>query len=561
MTLKTTLLGLTVLPFIIACGGGEKGSSDGIYIAPPSYAPKYTLTAWNDLGMHCMDGKDFSVFSVLPPYNNLHAQLKYTNTLGLIDNNGTITLTYEAIPDMNGSTNTTSVNKTNFWTYVKQLFGTTLQPDVGLTGNPMASTIPAQMTFNTTHQWWEAEAIPLTPYTDGNSTKNYYPLVKVVAKDANGTVLASTKVVLPVSDEMDCKRCHATNSNVAARPIKGWMNDANLTAEQDYKYNILRLHDQIQPNAVSTYKTALLTKGYDYNVTGLEATAKNGMPVLCAACHKTNALPNVGIGFNPVAPKAFTAAIHSRHANVLDPANGMTLNNSNNRNACYSCHPGSLTNCLRGAMGDAKDVTGQNTMQCQSCHGGMANVGDLNREGWFNEPNCQACHHDAVRETSARNANGTLKTWIDARFATKPNTPAAGLSLYRFSTGHGNLQCEACHGSTHAVFPAHTADNLMSINAQGHTGTVAECKTCHATIPATVTGGPHGMHPIGDYWVSAHQSVARVNPGQCTVCHGTTYRGSVLSKTWTARTFYNGKSYLKGATVTCYDCHNGPSGG
>ena len=27
----------------------------------------YMLTAWNDLGMHCMDGNDFSVFSVLPP--------------------------------------------------------------------------------------------------------------------------------------------------------------------------------------------------------------------------------------------------------------------------------------------------------------------------------------------------------------------------------------------------------------------------------------------------------------------------------------------------------------
>ena len=35
----------------------------------------YALLAWNDLGMHCIDGKDYSVFSILPPYNNLHAQL------------------------------------------------------------------------------------------------------------------------------------------------------------------------------------------------------------------------------------------------------------------------------------------------------------------------------------------------------------------------------------------------------------------------------------------------------------------------------------------------------
>ena len=38
-------------------------------------APKYKLVAWSELGMHCMDGKDYSVFAVLPPYNVVHAQL------------------------------------------------------------------------------------------------------------------------------------------------------------------------------------------------------------------------------------------------------------------------------------------------------------------------------------------------------------------------------------------------------------------------------------------------------------------------------------------------------
>ena len=34
----------------------------------------YTLVGWNNLGMHCMDA-DFSVLSLLPPYNTIHAQL------------------------------------------------------------------------------------------------------------------------------------------------------------------------------------------------------------------------------------------------------------------------------------------------------------------------------------------------------------------------------------------------------------------------------------------------------------------------------------------------------
>jgi hypothetical protein len=39
-----------------------------------SAANGHKLLGWNDLGMHCMDA-DCSVFSILPPFNNLHAQL------------------------------------------------------------------------------------------------------------------------------------------------------------------------------------------------------------------------------------------------------------------------------------------------------------------------------------------------------------------------------------------------------------------------------------------------------------------------------------------------------
>src|SRR5215468_9943107 len=36
---------------------------------------QYQLLAWSELGMHCIDGKDYSIFAVLPPYNIVHAQL------------------------------------------------------------------------------------------------------------------------------------------------------------------------------------------------------------------------------------------------------------------------------------------------------------------------------------------------------------------------------------------------------------------------------------------------------------------------------------------------------
>ncbi|MBA1419560.1 MAG: hypothetical protein FAF03_01535, partial [Epsilonproteobacteria bacterium] len=82
------------------------------------------------------------------------------------------------------------------------------------------------------------------------------------------------------------------------------------------------------------------------------------------------------------------------------------------------------------------------------------------------------------------------------------------------------------------------------------------------SIPNTVTGGPNGMHPVGQSWVKGHKDVAEKDSAQCKVCHGQDYRGSVLSKTWTARTLDvegKTKTFAKGHQINCYDCHNGPN--
>ena len=540
---------------------GSSGTGGGTTPPVSGGSGSYTLLAWNDLGMHCMDGRDFSVFSILPPYNTLNAQLiKKAGTSNKHVTSG-VTITYTAAPSLAGKYNTTSLQdnsnnpKTNFWDYVGSLFNANPAPDTGLTGNPVPSLTEQTLSYNATHRWWEATGIPLTPYNDDGS-KNYYPMVNVTAKDASGNVLATTKVVLPVSDEMDCRACHGSTSGYAdARPSAGWENDPD--AEKDFKYNILRLHDQKFPTAVSDNLSALKSAGYNgYDSAGLYASAKAGNPVLCATCHASNALPGTGIaGIKPL-----TESLHSLHANVTDPTNGKTLASSANRSACYRCHPGATTKCLRGAMGK------QSNIQCQSCHGSMKAVGAHGRKGWLDEPNCQACHQNGKRYTTAvtNSATGTLRSALDTRFATKANTPMAGVSLYRFSTGHGKMQCSACHGSTHAIFPSsHSEDNLQSIAVQGHAGTIAECTACHDTVPRTSSGGPHGMHSVGQYWVGAHEDVAERNSAQCKSCHGADYRGSDLSKTFSARTFsteWGTKRFSAGHAVSCYDCHNGPGG-
>lgn len=522
-------------------------------------AARYSLLAWNDLGMHCMDGKDYSIFSILPPFNNLHAQLVNASTGKAVTSN--VTLTYEAVPDPTGSNNTSSAGKTNFWNWVKPLYGASPAANVGLTGNATPSATPRPLKLDTANLWFEASGIPITPYDDSGA-KNYYPTVKVVARDLAGKELATTTTVLPVSDEITCAACHASRAAgetnpalLATRPAAGWVNDSN--AELDWKKNILRLHDEKQA-ANPAYLSALNTMGMP---AGLYASALAGKPTLCAGCHASNALPGTGLpGISTM-----TSAQHRSHGKAIDPSTNLSLDSSSNRAACYSCHPGSVTKCLRGAMGNAVDANGNATMGCQACHGNMTAVGDPQRVGWLQEPTCQACHFNGKRTTTALDSAGKLVVPADTRFATNANVPVAGSNLFRFSKGHGGMQCESCHGATHAEYPSsHDNDNLQSIRLQGYAGTVRECTVCHSASMISGNGGPHGMHSIGAGWVKEHHDQISSSGGKtaCAYCHGADFRGTPLSQTKVARSFtHDGRTttIAAGTNVGCYNCHNGPN--
>ncbi len=549
------MLALVVL--LGGCGGGA-GDSDagsetsggGTGSSVPAAQADYTLLAWNDLGMHCLDS-DYAVFSLLPPYNVLNAQLVRRGAGRIVSG---VTLTYEPVTDARGSINSTSRGKTNFWDYAESLYGVRLGPDEGLKGFSMPSNGPAAMRFDAAHEWFTAEGIPITPYDD-EGRKNEYPMMRVKARDASGRVLATADVVLPVSDEMTCVRCHGSAQGVeAARPSGGWVNEAD--PERDWRLNILRLHDEKEGGG-RKFREALATLGLDPR--GLEASARSGRPVLCAGCHRSNALPGTGLA----GIAQLTTAIHDRHARVTDPDTGYRLDEDPTRTACYLCHPGSTTQCLRGAMGKATDSAGNQRMQCQDCHGNLSAVGRDSREGWLDMPNCQACHRDGERHTRAVDAQGRPLDATDRRFATNPDTPAPGLSLYRFSRGHGGVQCEGCHGSTHAIYPSAEAnDNVLSERLQGYAGTVRECAVCHDPVPYTVDGGPHGMHTIGAAWVYGHGDwVERNGPGACAYCHGADFRGSPLAVVKAAKQFraeHRTVGYVPDQPVTCYDCHDGP---
>ncbi|MDF7826561.1 PKD domain-containing protein [Pontiellaceae bacterium B12227] len=536
------------------------------------HADTWQVIGWNDLGMHCMDGTDFSVFSILPPYNTIHAHVIHDGVI-VTSGNG-LHVTFEAVADPDGSINTTSADKINFWENVADMFGAQPPDDVGLAGvaMPGIANVPQPMEFEAAHSWFTGEGIPITPFDDAGRI-NYYPMMKIVVRNDAGTELASTDIVLPVSDEMTCSACHQSGSAVDALPMSGWR--WHPDREKDIKLNILRLHDEKQATNPA-YFHALENQGFNTN--GLYQTVvADHTAILCARCHQSNALP---VPPDPNVLTTMTQAMHAHHGQVADPMSGMILNNSLNRDSCYRCHPGSSTQCLRGAMGAAVAADGGLAIQCQSCHGQMSDVGAVTRTGWFEEPSCQACHtgtavdnNGAIRFLSVFEPGGAERVAANDRFAHPTNT------LYRFSTGHGDLQCATCHGSPHAIYPSvHVNDNIQNVDMQGHKGTVSDCMNCHVSLPLTFNGGPHGMHPVGDtpfavkrdgwpedwFHGKAKEDHNLGSLQSCKDCHGADWNGTVLSLAQGDRTIVVGdgmgtKHFWKGYRVGCYTCHLGPN--
>lgn len=526
---------------------------------PSEGAGQARLMAWNDLGMQEIEA-DYAVYAVQPPGNKLRAQL--VDASGhLVKTSDAARLTYEAVADPSGSINATSIGKSNFWTNAQDLFG--LQPalDTGLTGSAMpgAANVPQAMRFDPGRRAWVADGIPITPRDDAGR-RNAYPMLRVKAVDAAGAPLASVDVVMPVSDEMTCRNCHGSGTVGAARPENGWVND--LDPERDSRLNILRRHDD-RHLGDAIYTAGLAAGGY--LSTGLYDTVITAeKPVLCVKCHAggpdATGRPDTS---------TLTRAMHYRHATVTDPATGKTLNAATDRAACYTCHPGPTTQHLRGAMGHAVAADGSLAIQCQNCHGSMQALGNRSRKGWVDLPNCQSCHTGhalknagELRYPSAFDANGQVRAAADPIFATNPDTPAAGQSLYRESKSHGGLACAACHGTAHAEYPSRGGnDNVQPVQVQGHGGTIADCQACHVATLTTVTGGPHTMHPVSQEWSRRHGDPAEQNLQGCRTCHGADDRGTVLSRALGERKFQvfgQPVTYWQGYQVGCYNCHDGP---
>lgn len=334
--LMAAVLTLAVASTALAAGGG--GGGGGGY-TPPNLGA-YIVVPVAEGGMKCMLKQDYSEFCIMPPGYNMRAQVfkRGSNGTGYALVTSGVTVSY-AIEG-----NTTSSNKTNFWTHAPS-FGWNLANDVGTKGYGMTGT----MAYNATTLSFEALKVPQTPFLDATpTTRSPYQNGIVTVKDATtGATLATQKFIMPASDEQMCKDCHGG------------------TGGADTDRAILQSHDALSGTTLAT----------------------DGRPNLCADCH---ADPSIGKAGNGV-QKPLSTSMHSYHATKIP-------NKAKYSPVCYYCHPGPSTKCNRGAMANSKGCDNSN------CHGGLSTMGSTSRTPWSaaSLPKCGNCHQAMYAENAGK---------------------------------------------------------------------------------------------------------------------------------------------------------------
>lgn len=394
---------------------------------PPAHNLDYSVFAWNDLGMHCLN-PTYDKLVILPPYNNIMAQVVLRGNPPVIVTTG-ITVSYKLL---NNSTSYGKREYGGFWDNAMKLFGAEPAHDIGLKGNGLKG----DMTLAGDH--FIAEGVPVVP-VDDNSTWNPFQVAEITVKDANGTALVKTQATVPTSDEINCAKCHGSQT---------------VNAFDD----ILAKHD-------SKHETSL--------------SLPANQPVLCASCHPS---PALGITSGPQI--YLSQALHGSHA-------------SKTGIGCYDCHPGATTRCNRSLAHTADNGN------CTACHGDMANVASTIASGrvpWATEPQCVTCHTgvDGVSTGTAlyRNSKGHGNMYCTschgsphAMYPSRENSDNYQPNQYQGSTIKTIGSCGVCHDSSRGE------EGDIDEFSEVHGGTTPErsigCRACHTSIPSNTAEWPH----------------------------------------------------------------------
>ncbi len=415
---------LFVLLGLVSC---KKNSS-----TPLTLTSDYSVFAWNDLGMHCLN-PSYDKLVILPPYNNLFVQVVRRGAPPTVVTSG-VTVSYKLT---NNSTSYTKRSYGQFWDNSLKLFGVALVHDIGLKGNGLTG----NMTLAGNH--YVAEGIPVVPVND-NGTWNPFQVAEITVTDASGNTVAQTQAMVPTSDEINCAKCHGS---------------ATVTAFDD----ILQKHD---------------TK----HLTTLSSAASK--PVLCASCHPS---PALGIMTGP--QMYLSQALHGSHstrgASCYDchPGSTTKCNRSlahNGNNAadgnCTNCH-GDMANVAATIV--AGRVPWASEPTCVTCHPQVTDVStgtalyrnSTGHGGMY----CSSCHGSPHAMYPSREVADNYQSQQYQGFTSKVKSIGSCGVCHDNSRGDSNIgEFSGTHGGT---------------NPEKEIG----CRACHTSISSTTANWPHAF--------------------------------------------------------------------
>jgi hypothetical protein len=383
---------------------------------------EYSVFAWNDLGMHCLN-PSYDKLVILPPYNNVMVQVVKRGNPPEVVTSG-LTVTYKL------TNNTSSYNKRSyggFWDNANKLFGATLANDIGLKGKGLSGDMDAA------GDYFIAEGIPVVPVNDAG-TWNPYQVAEITVKDGTGAILAQTQTTVPTSDEINCAKCHGSTN-----------------AFDD----ILLKHDSEH---------------------GTNLSAAASKPVLCASCH-----PSPALGINTGSQMYLSRALHGSHAtrgaSCYDCHPGTTT--KCNRSLAHTADDGNCTTChgdmakVASSIATEGRVPWANEPACATCHTGVTGVSTgtalYRKSQGHGDLYCSACHGSPHAMYPSREVSDNYQSKQYQGFTSTVKTiGSCGVchdssrgenNSGEFSEKHGGtnpekvIGCRACHTS----IPSNTA--------------------------------------------------------------------------------------------------------
>ena len=306
-----------------------------------------------------------------------------------------------------------------------------------------------------------------------------------------------------------------------------------------------------------------------YDPAGLDATAAGGASVLCARCHASNALP----GATSFDLGALTHVVHAAHASVIDPVTGISLD-ADEQPLRLLPLPSRLDDPLPARRdGSAVAADGTLAMQCQSCHGAHGRrSAPPTATGWLDEPSCQSCHtgtathnNGQIRYTTVFDGTGGAPRGRRRRPSRPtPDTPAPGLSLYRFSTGHGGLAVRGLPRLDPRRVPElprqRQPAERRAPGPRGHARRVHglprdACPTRRRRPPRHAPDRRGLGREHGDRVENGGQR-APAAPATAPTTAARELSDALGDRSFTGELGH--RSFFRGARVTCYACHAGP---